>query len=352
MSRRLSMVLLCTLFILFAGPALSAKGQGSDQAEVIKVGIYLIRAGALDISTGAIDVDFYIEFTCPTACGDKAEFEILNGVTKSKPALLPDPTNPDADKQPTYRVAATVFQNVNLRKYPFDSHDIKIVIESSNYDESTLIYEVNQAKTVIDPNVFILGWDFDSRPPKASATIVDQYYEAWNLYYPRYVFTTHISKPALAGWMKGLLPAVIIVLGSLFSLFITTKNVGNRVAIITSALIASVLYHMNFTSRVPPIGYLTYADTFMIINYFVLLISLSITIWIIRVDSAPDKPAPAAPEKKPASRKKDIPVTAPQPAAPSKQELIARVNKLELTYVPALWLVLQILNYILVMNAK
>jgi hypothetical protein len=70
------------------------------------------------------------------------------------------------------------------------------------------------------------------------------------------------------------------------------------------------------------------------------------------VDSAPDKPAPAIPEKKPASRKKDIPVAVSQPAEPSKQELIARVNKLELSYVPALWLVLQILNYVLVMSAK
>ena len=350
MSRRIILVLFCTLFVLLAQPTHQVQAQ--IQPETIKVGIYLIRAGSLDITTGAIDVDFYIEFDCPTACGDKADFEIINGITKSKPVLLPDPTNPNADKEPAYRVAATVFQEVNLRKYPFDSHDVKIVIESSNYDDSTVKYVVNEETTAIDPKVFILGWDFGAKPPRATATIVDQLYTPWDSNYTRYVFSTHISKPPLAGWLKGLLPAIIIVLGSLFSLFITSKNIGNRVAIITSALIASVLYHMNFTSRVPPIGYLTYADTFMIINYFVLLISLSITIWIIRVDSAPDKPAPAALEKKPASRKKDVPVPAPLPAAPSKQELIARVNKLELTYVPVLWLVLQILNYVLVMTAK
>ena len=314
---------LCALLILFIGtvqPVHGASPRQENQPETVLVGIYLIRAGALDISTGAIDVDFYIEFTCQTECGDKAEFEIINGLTKSKPVLLPDPTNPDAAKQPTYRVAATVYQEVNLRKYPFDSHDIKIVIESSNYDDSVLRYEVNLDRTAIDPNVFILGWDFDNQPPKAVGTIVDQYYEAWGLNYTRYVFSTHISKPALAGWLKGLLPAIFITLGSLFALFITTKNIGNRVAIITSALVASVLYHLNFTSRVPPIGYLTFGDNFMIINYIVIIISLALTIWIIRSD------------------------------APEKQELVKKVNRFEITAIPALWLVLHVLNALLVLR--
>ena len=311
MSRRMVWLSLCMLFILLALPSQSAQAQ--TKPEVLKVGIYLIRAGSLDITTGAIDVDFYIEFVCPTTCGDKSDFEIINGTTKSKPTLLADE---DSETRPTYRVAATVFQNVDLRKYPFDNHDIKIVIESSNYDKSEVVYEVNPVTTAIDPDVFILGWELNHTP---AAAIVPQYYKAWDLYYTRYVFTAQLTKPALAGWLKGLLPAIIIVLGSLFALFITSKNVGNRVAIITSALVASVLYHLNFTSRVPPIGYLTYGDIFMIINYVILLISLSLTIWIIRSDN------------------------------PERQAVIARVNKIELIVIPLLWLGLHILNYVLVL---
>ena len=314
MSRRMIFTLLCTLLILTAAPVRSVKGEGLNQGtEEIGVGIYLIRAGALDISTGAIDVDFYIEFTCPTTCGDKTDFEIINGTSRSK-VLLPDPTNPNADKEPSYRVAATVFQEVDLLKYPFDSHHIKIVIESSNYDDSAVKYVVNEETTAIDTKVKILGWNFDTQPPTASAAIVDQYYEAWNLHYTRYVFSTHISKPALAGWLKGLLPAVFIALGTLFALYITSKNIGNRVSIITAALVASVLYHLNFTSRVPPIGYLTFGDNFMIINYIVILVSLALTIWMIRADS------------------------------PEEQDAVKRVNRIEIIAIPALWLVLHILN--------
>jgi hypothetical protein len=317
MKHRILIFMPAILFALWALPLTPVQAQ--TKPEVIKVGIYLIRAGSLDITTGAIDVDFYIEFACPGDCGDKTDFEILNGTFKSKPTLLADE---DSATNPTFRVAATVFQRVDLRQYPFDSHEIKIVIESSNYDQTSVVYEVNEATTAIDPNVFILGWEFRDNPPQARGEIEDQYYEAWNLHYTRYIFTTELTKPALAGWLKGLLPAIIIVVGSLFALFITSKNVGNRVAIITSALVASVLYHMNFTSRVPPIGYLTYGDYFMIINYVILLISLSLTIWIIRTD------------------------------APDQQTRIARVNKLELTYVPALWLVLHVLNYVLIISGR
>ena len=325
MPRRISIALLCALLVLRLSPMLSAHATGINQAqsapEEIKVGIYLIRAGSLDISTGAIDVDFYIEFDCPTACGDKSEFEILNGVLKSKPVLLPDPTNPNADKQPNYRVAATVYQEVDLKKYPFDSHDINIVIESSNYDSSEVKYVVNPETTAIDPNVFILGWNFDSKPPKATAAIIDHYYEAWDLHYTRYVFSTHISKPALAGWLKGLLPAIFIALGAIFALYITTKNIGNRVAIITSALVASVLYHLNFTSRVPPIGYLTFGDVFMIINYIVIILSLALTIWIIRSSEVPER-----------------------------QDAIKRINKIEVIAIPVLWVVLHIINALVILR--
>ncbi len=312
MARRSVLILLSTLFILFAQPATAARSAGADQAEagpeIVKVGIYLIRAGSLDISTGAIDVDFYIDFTCETACDKKQDkFEIVNGTLKSA-VLLEDE---DSARNPTYRASATVFQDVDLKQYPFDRHQVKIVIESSNYDKSVVSYEVNTTTTAIDPNVFILGWELDRTP---SAKIVEQYYAAWDLYYTRYEFTTELSKPPLAGWLKGLLPAVFIVLGSLFALFIPAKNIGNRVAIITSALVASVLYHLNFTSRVPPIGYLTYGDIFMIINYIIILISLILTIWIIRSDS------------------------------PEEQAMVARVNALELWTIPLLWLVLHILN--------
>jgi hypothetical protein len=210
-------------------------------------------------------------------------------------------------------VNATVYQRIDLKHYPFDNHDIKIIIESAGYQTKDVVYEINTDTTVIDPQVFILGWDL---APKPIAEISEKYYEAWDLTYSRYTFNAHLSKPALASWLKGILPAVFILLGSLLALFITAQNISSRVAIITSSLVASVLYHLNFTSRVPAIGYLTFADTFMIVNYIVLLISLALTIWMLRAANL------------------------------DRKETIERINKVEIIVIPALWLLMHIANYL------
>lgn len=309
MSSRIALftLLLFVLSILLVTPVRAENIQPQSSPEVVKVGIYLIRASGLDISTGGIDVDFYIDFVCEQLCDKKQDkFELINGTIKSSVLTEEDPTNP------TYRVNATVFQRIDLKHYPFDNHDIKIIIESAGYQTKDVIYAINPDTTVIDPQVFILGWDL---APKPVAEISEKYYEAWGLTYSRYTFNAHLSKPALASWLKGILPAVFILLGSLLALFITAQNISSRVAIITSSLVASVLYHLNFTQRVPAIGYLTFADTFMIVNYIVLLISLALTIWMLRA------------------------------ANMDRKELIERINKVEIIVIPALWLLLHIANY-------
>src|SRR5436190_14590449 len=187
------------LLVLCAQPVLTVQGQGVRQTqtkpEIVKVGLYLIRAGSLDITTGAIDVDFYIDFTCENLCDKKQDkFEIVNGTLKSA-VLLEDA---DSGHNPTYRASATVFQEVDLKQYPFDQHPVTIVVEPSIYDSTQLTYVVNNQTTAIDPKVFILGWEL---APKPSAKIVDQYYQAWDLHYTRYEFTAQLTKPALAGWL-------------------------------------------------------------------------------------------------------------------------------------------------------
>jgi hypothetical protein len=311
MSRRLT--LLSILVILFTGSAIPVQAeQAGTQSgpEVVKVGIYLIRAGGLDISTGAIDVDFYLDFTCEVSCDDDQDsFELVNGTVRSSMSLDDNPLNP------TYRVNAVVYQEVDLKRYPFDNHEVQIIIESKIHDTTRMVYEVNTNTTMIDPQVFVLGWELD---PTVRAEVPEKYYEGWDLSYARYVLTLGLSKPALASWLKGLLPAIFIILGSLFALFITEKNIGNRIMIITSALVASVLYHLNFTSRVPAIGYLTFADTFMIINYVTLLCSLCLTIWMLRAEDT------------------------------ERAGAIARINRIEVIAIPGLWLFFHLLNAVLI----
>ncbi len=274
--------------------------------EVVNIGIYLIRAGSLNISTGAIKVDFYLDFICEDLCDDNQdEFELINGKITSSVQIDDDPANP------TYRISATLFQKINLNQFPFDNHKIKIIIESANFESADMEYAVNLDSTQIDSDVYVLGWDIVST---ASAEIVEKYYSAWDVSYNRYQYSFDLGKPALAGWLKGILPATIIILGALLSLFVNAKKIETRVAITTAALIASVLFHLNFTSKFPVIGYFTFADVFMIINYLVILLTLGLTIWLIYVENA------------------------------EHEILLKKVHKLEVYMVPLLWISLHFIS--------
>lgn len=68
----------------------------------------------------------------------------------------------------------------------------------------------------------------------------------------------------------------------LLSLMLLPEKVTERLALATSALIATVLLHLNVTSAVPPVGYLTFADKFMVINYVALVLTIVAAVAMIR----------------------------------------------------------------------
>jgi hypothetical protein len=52
---------------------------------------------------------------------------------------------------------------------------------------------------------------------------------------------------------------------------------GERLALTSSTLVAAILYHISLNSAIPPVGYLTYADKFMIANYVIVSLSVGIS---------------------------------------------------------------------------
>lgn len=65
------------------------------------------------------------------------------------------------------------------------------------------------------------------------------------------------------------------------TLFITPKNFAQRIGIGVTTLLAGVAAHLNLTSQLPQIGYLTFADKIMIIAYSIFLYGLIVTTLII-----------------------------------------------------------------------
>lgn len=151
--------------------------------------------------------------------------------------------------------------------------------------------------------------------PKWEAKVVEHVYpESFGGAYSRYVFSITIHRAALSSVLKALLPALFIMLVGFLGLILGPDKVLQRLTINTGALTASVLFHLNLTSSIPPVGYLTYADKFMVINYVANLMAVVSTVWLMFLTEG-------------------------------KKEIQARrVFRSALVFTPAIWLVLQISN--------
>lgn len=62
-----------------------------------------------------------------------------------------------------------------------------------------------------------------------------------------------------------------------------------RLGINTSAIVGAILFHLTLTSQVPPVGYLTFADKFMLANYVGLIGALiaTVALMVIGIERRP-----------------------------------------------------------------
>lgn len=245
----------------------SSRNNNKDKTKYpvhVKVGVYLLHVGKYDFQNGTTRMDFYLIFRCKPVCDD-LNFEIMNATSST--------VNLAVKQQDylVYRVQADLNEANNLRCYPFDKHTLDIVIENRKMTSDKMIFEVDPSLTALDSDVDVVGFDL---VPTWKASVTNHFYKVFQETFSSYKFSISITRPAIAGLLKGILPALIIIWCSFLALFTRIEHLSQRLGIATSTLIASVVFHLNLTASIPPLGYITFADMFMLINYLFLLFVL------------------------------------------------------------------------------
>jgi hypothetical protein len=161
--------------------------------------------------------------------------------------------------------------------------------------------------------VNIAGWDFDGW----KADVTEHYYAPYDTTFSKYVFSIQIHRSPIAAIFKTFFPALIIVSMGLLSLVLTPDKIIPRLTLTAGSLTGAVLFHLNMTSSLPPLGYLTFGDRFMLINYLALALALiSTLIALAQVDK-------------------------------KQTEKAERVHHTALIVVPLVWVGLQVVNFLL-----
>jgi len=257
-------------FALLLSAAAFAADEPKSVPQIVNVGVYVLNVGKFDLSSGSYTMDFYLSLTSEREIGD-ACFEFMNGRSSSLDRLINEPTNK------FYRIQANLYDNINLKSYPFDQHSLTIQLEDKTNAVTKVVYRFDPANSGIDPDVTIVGWEIPKNN-SFTAQVVPHEYKVFGETYSKFVFGVNVKRITLTSILKAFLPAFFLVVVGLLALLLKP-----------STLLGAVMFHLNVTSQIPPVGYLTFADRFMIVSYIILGACLGSTILLMRHTDAKDE---------------------------------------------------------------
>lgn len=207
--------------------------------------------------------------------------------------LFPSGTVTKADEKDEYqlnglevrecKITLQEDSDINVARYPFDSHDLDIEVgdEGESIDGVEFRPSANPDATGLGKDVRLSGWEIGPLVPKQEHSI-DKHTGAP---VTKVVFYLHVRRPLIASFVKGFLAVCFQLLIALVALVLAIKNATNRLALATGALIATATAHNQVSSQIG-VAYLTTADKFFFLCYFLLLTNVVLTALMIRAEEA------------------------------------------------------------------
>jgi len=264
------LIFLVSLLVFSIISATAQEEQLSSNKPTINVGIYVISIGNFEFTKGTYVLDFYLMFQWENQNISPINFEFMNGRATSKEKIYDIRTN--ISSEVWYRVQASLFITPEFNKYPFDSQDLKIIIEDSTYNISTFTYKPMTNVLGVDPQFRIAGWKIQSY-----TTNVSNHVYPWDEEYSQLTYTIKLERDAGLTAAKLLLPPIIFCIVSGLSFFFKADKITHRLGLGTSMLISAVMFHLSQTSSLPPLPSLILIDKIMIAVYAFLASSLFAT---------------------------------------------------------------------------
>lgn len=268
----------CSLFLIafcslcVRAQEISPSPQKPKKPIQVSIGVDLLYISALDLKKDTCTFDMYFIMHTPRPW-HSGTFEIMNSSSFTKTILQDTPTFK------VFRVVAETRQDYDFRNYPFMAQHLEMAIEDVIATADDLVYVVNPKATGIDQDFSLPGWYSKNPHHLWGAMVVLHYYPSLDETYSRYIFRIPISRNTTSGIVNDLLPALIFSCAGLSALFYKPKQMGDKIAVLLSAILASVLHHQFVRNELPGIGYLTYFDKFIITNYAMLLLALALITW-------------------------------------------------------------------------
>lgn len=233
----------------------------------IKVALLINSVDDYDVKTGTFKADFFLSMTSAAAM-PAINLKSPNGKLEDKEVIADKPTFK------LYRFLGQFKSPPDLRKYPFDKQNLKIILEDDLRGTDQIRLVVDRERTQIARGFRALGWQVLYVEARALSAAYPERFEGDDLYYGRYVFTLGVERYATSAAFKVYVPAFVIVLISLLGMWVPPTEMEVRSNAGAPMLAAAVLFHFALMQELPSTMYMTRADKLMLGVYISLALGM------------------------------------------------------------------------------
>jgi hypothetical protein len=252
-----------------------ARAQAGPTVKV-KVGILVNTVDGYDVKTGTFTADFFLSMTSHLPM-PPLNLQFPNGTLEKKEEIADRPTFK------LYRLRGNFKSAADLRKYPFDSQELRVVVEDDARGIDQLEFVVDHERTQLARGFRAVGWQVGYVEARSQSQSYPDRFENDDLFYSRYTFTLGVDRFATSAAFTVFVPAFVIVLISLLGMWVPPEEMEVRSNSGAPMLAGAVLFHFALMQELPATSYLTRADKLMLGVYISLALGMVSTWWMFLV---------------------------------------------------------------------
>ena len=255
----------------------AAKGEAADEempaqhAPVTQaVAIHVEELNKLDLGAETYNVVFRVIVQCDKEpC--KPDLDVVNGKMTGKAEKLHD------DKLlKVFRIKAELTGVIDLSKYPFDNHELPIILRDKGDPEQIVYADASADET---PAVKIPGWDIGK-----SEHEIGQLDDGDGKTVSLVGYNIVVKRPISMAVFKTIVPVLIMIFVAAFQLLLKPKSASARLSGATAGFMSIVMFQVSQVGSLPPTGYLTLFDKFMIATYIIYLANIAFAVLMVRFE--------------------------------------------------------------------
>jgi hypothetical protein len=276
------------------GPAAqpAAEPEAPAGPTQVKVGMFLTQLYDLDVPRKSFNVSFWAWFIHNSDKFKPLEtVEIVNA--KNSSIKYPSTTETNGLQWVQGKYSATVSEDWEVEKFPFDRQTLNILIEDGQNDANAIEFIADSENSKIDKSVSVPGWSFEKFEIKSGTTLYDTTYGDPNLQgqstYSRVVASITMKRNGVRLLSSIFLGFFVAFLLATLTYFLDTDMMaGARISLCAGAIFASVGNKIAVDNILTPSSKFTLADGIEGSSFMVILCAIAVVVMVREVkDSYP-----------------------------------------------------------------